>query len=90
MSRKAIASRVGLLGCVAIGIVILGAGPSGRAPAVRVVDMLDLCDPDSFNAAFGEGICVFEHPGVNVDTFLRVLGNSGQIGSWHFSPGQSN
>ena len=44
MTRIAIARRVGLLGCVAIGIVILGAGPSGRAPAVRVVDMLDRCD----------------------------------------------
>jgi plastocyanin len=88
VSRTAIARRVGLLGCVAIGIVILGAGPSGRAPAVRVVDMLDLCDPDSFNDMFGAGTCVFDHPGVSVDTFLRVLGNSGQIGSWHFSPRQ--
>ena len=88
MSRKPIVSRIGLLGCVAIGIVILGAGPSGRAPAVRVVDMLDLCDPASFNGMFGAGTCVFDHPGVSVDTFLRVLGNSGQIGSWHFSPRQ--
>ena len=88
MSRKPIVSRIGLLGCVAIGIVILGAGPSGRAPAVRIVNMLDRCDPASFNDVFGAGTCVFDHPGVSVDTFLRVLGNSGQIGSWHFSPRQ--
>jgi plastocyanin len=87
MSRKAVARRVGL-GSIAIGLVILGAGLMGRAPAVRVVDMLDLCDPDSFNDAFGPGTCVFDHPGVSLDTFLRVLENSGQIGSWHFSPRQ--
>ena len=88
MSRKAMARRVGLLASIAVGITILGAGLMGRAPEVRVVDMLDRCDPESFNAMFGPGICVFDHPGVSVDTFLRVLGNSGQIGSWHFSPRQ--
>ena len=88
MTRTAVARRVGLLGCVAIGIVILGAGPSGRAPAVRVVDMLDRCDPVSFNDLFGEGTCVFDHPGVSVDTSLKVLGDAGQIGAWHFSPRQ--
>jgi plastocyanin len=85
---KAMGSRVGLLGCVAIGIVILGAGPSGRAPAVRVVDMLDRCDPASFNEMFGADTCVFDHAGVNVDVFLKVLANAGQIGAWHFSPRQ--
>ena len=85
---RAIAGRVGLLGCVAIGIVIFGAGPSGRAPAVRVVDMLDRCDPASFNEMFGAGTCVFDHQGVNVDAFLKVLANAGTIGAWHFSPRQ--
>ena len=88
MFRKPIVSRIGLLGCVAVGIVILGAGPSGRAPAVRIVDMLDRCDPVSFNDMFGPVNCAFDHSGVSVDTFLKVLGNSGQIGSWHFSPRQ--
>ena len=88
MTRKAMAKWVGLPGCVAIGIVILGAGLIGRVPPVRVVDILDRCDPDSFNAMFGPNTCVFDHPGVSVDTFLRVLGNSGQIGAWHFSPRQ--
>jgi plastocyanin len=88
MSRKVIARRVGLFGSIAIGIVILGVGLIGRAPAVRVVDMLDRCDPDSFNNMFGDGICLADHRGVNVDAFLKVLGSSGQIGAWHFSPGQ--
>jgi len=84
----AIARRVGLFGSIAIGVVILGSGLMGLGPSVRVVDMLDRCDPDSFNEMFGDGTCLFDHQGVNVDSFLNVLGNSGQIGAWHFSPRQ--
>lgn len=84
MSHKGMARRAGL-GAIAIAIVILSEGLIGRGPEVRVVNMLDRCDPESFNEAFGPGTCVFDHPGITVDTFLRVLANSGQIGSWHFS-----
>jgi len=85
---SAIARRVGLLGSIAIGVVILGSGLMGLGPSVRVVDMLDRCDPESFNEMFGGGTCLSDHRGVNVDSFLKVLGNSGQIGAWHFSPRQ--
>jgi plastocyanin len=88
MSRRVMARQIGLLGCIVLGIVVLGAGPIGRTPEVRVVNMLDRCDPETFNAAFGAGTCIFDHPGVTLDTFVSVLGSSGAIGSWSFSPRQ--
>ena len=88
MSRTVTAKRIGLFGCLGIGMVILGASLMGRAPDVRVVNMVDRCDPETFNAAFGATTCLFDHPGVTLDTFLSVLGSSGAIGSWSFSPRQ--
>ena len=87
MTRMALARRAFLFGGVAIGTVALSAGLVGRALEVRTVDMHDACDPASFNAMFGDGICVNGHPGVHVDKFLQVLENSGSIGAWHFAPG---
>jgi len=58
----------------------------GRAADVKRVDMLDRCDPESFNAMFGP-VCGEDHPGVNVDTFLNVLESAHKMGSWHFAPG---
>jgi plastocyanin len=83
-----LARRAVSLSGVAIGIVLLGAGLVSRAPDVRTVDMHDACDDVSFNAAFGDGICLDGlGGGVTVDTFLRVLTNSQNMGAWHFAPG---
>ena len=88
MTLLATVRRVLWSGGIAVGIVTLGIGLAGRAPAVRTVDMLDRCDPASFNAAFGPGTCVFDHPGVTVDTFLNVLERAHTMGAWHFAPTQ--
>jgi plastocyanin len=69
--------------------VLLGAGLVGRALEVKTVDMHDVCDPESFNAMFGD-VCDSSHPGVNVETFLRVLGQAHKQGAWHFAPGNVN
>jgi plastocyanin len=76
-----------------LGTVILNAGLVARAAEVKSVQMLDVCDPASFNALFGpapgpaDDVCFTSHPGVNVNTFLNVLANAGKIGAWHFAPG---
>jgi plastocyanin len=88
MLTRALIRRASVFACVAMALIVLGVGLAGRAPDVRIVKMLDRCDPETFNAAFGDGTCIFEHPGVTVETFLRVLGNAQTIGSWHFSPRQ--
>jgi hypothetical protein len=87
MSWIARTTRVVLLSGIATGTLLLSAGLIGRASDVKTVDMLDRCDPESFNEMFGPGICVFDHPGVGVDKFLGVLERAHTIGAWHFAPG---
>jgi len=80
--------RRGLLfGGVVLGTIVLSLGHVGGAAEVKTVNMLDRCDPASFNALFGPGVCVFEHPGVSVGTFLSVLERAQKMGAWHFAPG---
>lgn len=90
MSNRKLAWRTGAASCVAIGLILLGGKVAGQSPAVKVVNILDRCDPVTFNNMFGAGTCVSDHPGVNVDAFLKILGNAGQIGAWHFAPGTIN
>lgn len=49
------------------------------------VIMQDACDPTTFNAIFGEGICV-RNGGVTVAKFLEQLENTQQANAWFFAP----
>jgi plastocyanin len=82
--RKELVMALGL----AVGLATVGSRAAGGASGVRIVRMMDQCDPASFNAAIGPGTCVGNKGGVNFDTFLRVLGHAGQVGAWHFTPGE--
>jgi plastocyanin len=59
----------------------LAAKPSMR----HVVSLFDACDPQTFDAALGEGTCT-RAGGVRFDTFLEQLGQHHSIGAWHFAP----
>jgi len=64
------------------------AGPAHLAlngPSQHVVTLFDACDPETFNAALGEGACM-RSGGVRFDTFLELLGLHHSIGGWHFAP----
>jgi plastocyanin len=64
------------------------AGPAqlaAKGPSQHVVSLFDACDPDTFNAALGEGACT-RSGGVRFDTFLEQLGQHHSIGAWHFAP----
>ena len=87
MSRTVLAARIVTVVGAVLGLALLGPGMVARASDVRTVDMLDRCDPQSFDDAFGPGTCVFDHPGVSVGTFLSVLERSQTMGAWHFAPG---
>ena len=87
MSRTVLAARIVTVVGAALGLAVLGPGIVARASDVRTVDMLDRCDPQSFDDMFGPGTCIFDHRGVSVDTFLSVLERSQTMGAWHFAPG---
>jgi plastocyanin len=64
------------------------AGPAqlaAKRPSQHVVSLFDACDPETFNAALGEGACT-RSGGVRFDTFLEQLGRHHSIGAWHFAP----
>lgn len=69
------------------------ASTSGDAMAVSgpmredhdvVVNILDACDGDSFNAVFGPGTCI-RAGGVKFDHFIAQLTHLGSIGAWNFA-----
>jgi plastocyanin len=82
------ARRIGVvaLSLAAIGIVVPGSAVAGAA---RNVQIMDRCDPASFNAMFGDGVCTLRNSGVSVEQFLaRVNPRDGGHSAWRFSPGQ--
>jgi hypothetical protein len=82
------ARRIGVvaLSLAAVGIVVPGSAAAG---AVRDVQIMDRCDPASFNAMFGDGICTLRNSGVPVEQFLARLNlRDGGHSAWRFSPGQ--
>jgi plastocyanin len=54
-------------------------------PGVRHVQILDACDPTTFNAAFGPGTCT-RNGGVTLDHFIAQLEKHGRAAAWRFSP----
>lgn len=73
------------------------ADPSGLAPSlarggvtvtgggVRRIQMLDACDPASFDAVLGAGACT-RPGGLAFGQFIELLTRHGTIASWRFSP----
>jgi hypothetical protein len=61
-----------------------GSMPRVAASTNVIINMLDSCDPDTFNAAVGPGTCV-RNGGVKFDDFIAQLTRLGFVGAWHFS-----
>ena len=57
--------------------------------AARRIELMDACDPTTFNAAIAPGTCV-RAGGVRFDRFIRQLGLHHSVGAWHFAPGKVN
>ena len=55
----------------------------------RQVQMMDACDPQSFNAAIGPGTCT-RQGGVTFAKFLTLLGRHQKVGAWNFAPSTLN
>ena len=55
--------------------------------AERIVNMMDACDPASFEA---QGVSCTRSGGVTFEQFLALLGKHQSAGAWHFAPGIVN
>jgi len=58
------------------------AGVHGGAD-VRLINMKDACDPESFGAA---GVACLRNGGFLFDKFINQLGKHGVMRAWHFAP----
>jgi plastocyanin len=75
-------------GLVALLALVPAAGASA-ASATRQVQMLDDCDPATFNAAIGPGTCV-KDGGTTFSEFIAQLLAQGRAPAWRFAPAQLN
>ncbi len=55
----------------------------------KVVNILDDCEPSSFNEAIRPGTCVGSG-GMRFDIFVSLLQKSGVAGPWHFAPNNTS
>jgi hypothetical protein len=50
------------------------------------IELLDQCDPDTFNAAVGPGTCMSGHSGIKFDKFINQLITTGDAPAWRNAP----
>jgi plastocyanin len=71
---------------VALLLLVPAAGASA-ASATRQVQVLDDCDPASFNAAIGPGTCIKDGT-TTFQEFIAQLMAQGRAPAWRFAPAQ--
>jgi hypothetical protein len=62
------------------------AAPAGSSLPARQIQMMDACDPTTFDANVEPGTCVGRHGGVKFDQFIAELTLTQKAGAWHFAP----
>jgi plastocyanin len=75
-----------MAGVVALLLLVPAAGASA-ASVTRQVQVLDDCDPATFNAMFGPGTCVKDGT-TTFPAFVGQLLAQGRAPAWRFAPGQ--
>jgi plastocyanin len=61
-------------------------GAAGADDGVRRIEMLDACDPASFDAVLGAGSCT-RAGGLAFSSFIDQVTRKGEAGAWRFAPG---
>jgi len=56
---------------------------------VKQIQMMDGCDPASFDAVLGAGACT-RPGGVAFEKFIELVGKHQAMGAWHFAPSTIN
>ena len=70
----------------AVLLTLITASTALAGASHRSVQILDACDPATFNAVLGEGSCVRPGGGVKFDKFIDQLLTKGEAPAWRFSP----
>jgi hypothetical protein len=73
---------IAVVAAAALAAVTVASGASQS----RTIQVLDDCDPASFNAVIGPGTCV-KDGGVTFSEFIEQLATQGTAPAWRFSPG---
>jgi plastocyanin len=88
-SRRNRTRRLATVAGLAVLLVLVPAAGASAASATRQVQVLDDCDPASFNAAIGPGTCI-KDGGTTFQEFIAQLLAQGRAPAWRFAPGQLN
>lgn len=78
---------VGAVATIAM-LGIAGTASADRGTGSETIRLQDDCDPATFNAAFGAGVCVGDGD-TTVDEFFAVLGEDGAIDDWTNHPDET-
>jgi len=81
--RRRLATMAGL---AALLLLVPAAGASATS-TTRQVQVLDDCDPATFNAAIGPGTCI-KDGGTTFQEFIAQLLAQGRAPAWRFTPAQ--
>jgi len=57
-----------------------------KASGDVLVNLMDACDPATFNENVEPGTCVDRHGGMKFDQFIAELTLTQKAGAWHFAP----
>jgi len=77
---------------LAVGLFVapsLERAAQAAATTERAVSMMDGCESESFNAAFGPGTCL-RNGGVSLDEFIFQLTKHQSVGAWHYAGSASS
>jgi hypothetical protein len=77
--------RLALVVVAALGLLLAVSGTASASRTTRHLNMLDDCDPISFNAVIGPGTCT-KTGGTAFSDFIRQLQTMGRAPAWRFAP----
>src|SRR5262245_20493867 len=89
MARVTVLNRFVKGFSVAVGLAMV-AGTVSYAAGTRIIRIQDQCDPETFDAVFGDGTCVSSHQGVTLEHFMNEPLHTQRAGRWMFRPRQVN
>jgi plastocyanin len=85
---KSLAVRAGLIIAIVVVVGLTAVALASGNASTRNVQVLDACDPATFNAIVGPGTCTRPGGGVQFPDFVSQLQTQGEAPAWRFSPEQ--